>query len=380
VALCIITSHDEEEKARVVRILFLADDHLDYVSDPLYIGLSRLLGNEHVVDYPYKTAFHDSECRPWYLIQRPGRRYSREETLDLLRDHAFDLVCLASFRQESLDECAQLYRNVPFPPMVFVDGEDRASIRHDVVGQYPIQVYFKRDYFWQRGSKFRDLGALAWTFRGNLRLFERTFPLPLSIVMEALPDFGGIRKEIDVSYRGRASHPSRVKAVEILSRMEGIKFSGGVYADPDDRKYKLKAGAFERLRTKVLDNGLALAADREKKQAPEAYYREIASSRIAVALRGGGLTPPPRYYEIVAMKTLLISDLPKAVIPNEFVDRCHAIYCKDDLSDLENLVRRYLREDAAREAIVNDGFTHLMKFHTCERRAEYFLDVCRRVL
>jgi glycosyl transferase family 1 len=363
-----------------VRILFLTDETLDYVSDPLYVGLSRVLGYDRVVDYPYKSAFHDLGSRPWYLVQRPGRQYGREEMLDLLRDRAFDLVCLASFRRESLDECAQLFGKVSFPPMVFVDGEDHANIRHDVVERFPIGAYFKRDYVWRKGSGLRELGALVWAFHGDRRLFERTFPLPLSIVMEALPEVGVVSKEIDVSYRGRASHPIRGRAVEILSRMEGVQFSGGIYASPDDRKYKLKTGSFERLRTKVFDDGQAAAGDQQKKQAPEAYYREIAAARIAVALRGGGLTPSPRYYEIVAMKTMLISDVPKAAIPNAFVDRRHAVYCKADLSDLEGLVRRYLRDEAAREAIVHDGFAHLMKYHTCERRAEYFLDVCRRVL
>jgi len=102
-----------------VRILFLTDDALDYASDPLYVGLSRVLGNDRVVDYPYKGAFHDPESRLWCLSQCPGRRYSREEILDLLRDRYFDLVCLASFRQASLEECARLYEQVPFPPMVF---------------------------------------------------------------------------------------------------------------------------------------------------------------------------------------------------------------------------------------------------------------------
>lgn len=363
-----------------MRVLFLTDHHLDYAADALYVGLRRILGEGTVVDYPYKACFHEIGQVPWYLVPIAGRPWTREEILDRLRDKYFDLVCLASFRRESLDECAQLFGKVPFPPMVFVDGEDHAKIRHDVVERFPIEVYFKRDYVWRKGSRLRDLGALAWTFRGDRRLFERTFPLPLSIVMEALPEVGVVSKEIDVSYRGRASHPIRVRAVEILSRMEGVQFSGGIYASPDDRKYKLKTGSFERLRTKVFDDGQASTGDQQKKQAPEAYYREIAVARIAVALRGGGLTPSPRYYEIVAMKTLLISDVPKAAIPNEFVDRRHAVYCKADLSDLEDLVRRYLRDEAAREAIVQDGFAHLVKYHTCERRAEYFLDVCRRVL
>ena len=361
-----------------MRILFLTDQHLDYVADALYIGLSRVLGNEQVVDYPYKEAFHDPERRPWYLVQRPGRRFSREEILDRLRDRAFDLVCLASFRQEAIEECARLYERVPFPPLAFVDGADSPEIRHDVVGRFPIQMYFKRDYVWRIGSKLRDLAALVWTFRRDRKLFERTVPLPLSIIMDTLPDFSGVKKGIDVSYRGRASHPRRVKAVEILSQMDGVRFSGGVYASPDDRKYKLKAGTLERLKTKLLDDGLAAEADQQKKQTTDAYYREISASKIAVALRGGGRTASLRYFEIVAMGTMLLSDQPETVIPDDFVNRRHAVFCRSDLRDLEALVFYYLREDAEREAIAAEGYAHLLKYHTCERRADYFLEICQR--
>jgi hypothetical protein len=363
-----------------VRILFLTDDALDYVSDPLYIGLSRVLGNEHVVDYPYKRSFHDPEARVWCLAQRPGRRYGREEIVDLLRDRAFDLVCLASFRREAIDECARLYGQVSFPPMVFVDGEDGANLRHDVLGRFPVRVYFKRDYAWKMGSRLRDLGALAWTFRGDRALFERTVPLPLSLIMDTLPDCGGVRKDVDVSYRGRASHPRRARAVEILSKMERVRFSGGLYASPDDRAYKLKHGAFERLRTKMLENNLAPEADRLKKQAPGDYYHEIVASRIAVALRGGGLTASLRYFEIPAMGTMLISDRPETLVPDDFADRRHAVFCRPDLGDLAELVRHYLQDEKEREAIAVEGRAHLLKYHTCERRAEYFLDVCARMI
>src|SRR2546428_5410493 len=182
--------------------------------------------------------------------------------------------------------------------MVFVDGEDSPNLRHDVVGRFPIQVYFKREYVWGMGNRVRDFWARAWTFRGDRTLFERTVPFPFSLIMDTLPDFGSVLKQIDVSYRGHASHPRRMKAVKILSGMRGVRFSGGVYASPDDRKYKLKAGTFERLRTKVVENELASDVDRQKKMAPESYYREIAASKIAVALRGGGRTASLRAFEI----------------------------------------------------------------------------------
>ncbi len=363
-----------------MRILFLCDDQFDYVSDPLYVGLSRVLGNEQVVDYPYKPLYHDPQQKNWYVAQRPGVRRSREQVLDLLRDRAFDVVCLSSFRSPCLEECARLYGKVPFPPMVFVDGADDCSIRHDIAARYPIRLYFKRDYIWSLGHPVRRMAARWWSFRLDRSLFERTIPLPLSIVLDALPAIGAVPKDVDVSYTGRASHPRRVKTVEILSHMDEVRFEGGIYAAADDRKYKLVHGSVRRLWTKLMDGGPAAESDRSKHKSPDAYYREIARSKIAVAIRGGGWTPSPRYYEIVAMNTLLISDAPEAEIPHNFVHRRHAVFCRPDLRDLESLVRYYLREEKEREAVVREGHAHLLKYHTCERRAEYFLDACRRLL
>ena len=362
-----------------MRILFLTDAVGDFVSDPLYVGLSRLLGNVRVVDYPYKRRFHDPDSRVWWLPQRSGQHYSREEILDLLRDNAFDLVCLASFRQEGIEECARLHERVRFPPTVFIEGEDHDKIRHDVVGKFPISLYFKRDYVWGRGSSLQNLAELCWVFRRSRKLRERTIPLPISIVLDTLPELGSVPKEIDVSYRAHACHPRRAKALNILSQMNGVHFSGGLYVGAHERKYKLKAGRWERLITKLWDNSLVSKEDQQQKFKPEAYYRELAASKIGVAIRGGGRSYL-RYFEIAAMGTLLLTERPETVIPHNFVDRQHAVYCRADLGDLKALVQYYLREAAEREAIAREGRLHLLKYHTCERRAEYFVEACRRLL
>lgn len=363
-----------------MRILFLGDQEFDYASDPLYIGLSRILGEDQVVDYPYKPLYHDPTAKNWFMVQRPGRRYTREDIVDLLRSRYFDLVCLASFRQACLDEGRWLYNQVSFPPMVFVDGADDARIRHEIVRQYPLAIYFKRDYIWKFSNPLRAFGTLVGPFRGSHKLYSRTLPLPVSIIVDALPDLPPVEKTIDVSYTGRASHSRRAKAVDILSRMPGVRFSGGIYASPGDRRYKLIGHPIKRLITKVFDNREARASDQDKKQSPEEYYRAIAASKIAISIRGGGWTPSPRYYEIPALGTMLLSDPPESIIPNGFVDRQHAVFCRADLTDLNALVLYYLREDAEREAIAREGRLHLLKYHTCERRAEYFVEACRRFL
>lgn len=362
-----------------MRILFLGDQHFDYVSDPLYIGLSRLLGNDRVLDYPYKRLYHDSEASNWYMVQRPGIRYGREEVQDLLADKKVDLVCIASFRPDCLEEIARLYGRVPFPPLVFIDGADDAHIRHDICRRFPLALYFKRDYIWGMGSWLMDVGRRVWHFRGNRRLFDRTFPLPVSIIPEILPDYGRT-KDIDVSYTGRVSHPRRLGVEAKLSSMADVRFEGGVYAESTDRRSKLVTQGIKRLWIKMTNDGPVDRSMVEKKKAPAPYYQEIARSKIAVHIRGGGFTPSPRYYEIPLLGTLLLSDTPESVIPDNFEHGRHAVFFRNDLKDLEQLVRHYLHADKEREEIARAGKEHALKHHTCERRAEYFLDVCRRMI
>jgi hypothetical protein len=337
-----------------------------------------VLGDDAVIEHPYKPSYHEPDKVPWYSRPRPGKRRSREEIEDLLRDRFFDLVCLGSFRSEGLEELRSLHERVQFPPLVFIDGADDVRIRHELVRRYPIRVYFKRDYVWKLGRPLRDLRDFWTRFRGDRALFDRTFPMPLSLVLETLPEHAGLPRDIDVSYRGLASHPRRARAIEMLRQMRDVRFSGALYAGPRDRVYKLQAGVWRRLRTRLLDDRRVAQSEQSGRAEPPEYYREIAASRIALSLRGKGVTPSLRYYEIVALGTLLVSDRLESAIPEAFEHRRHAVYCRSDLRDLPAIVRYYLRNEAEREAIVQQGRAHLLKHHTCERRAEYFLEVCRR--
>ena len=360
-----------------MRILFLNDCNLDYTTDPLYLGLSRILGNEQVVDYPYKASFHEWEPCPWYMKPRPGRPYSEDEILDELREKRFDFVCVGSFRENCRKELIALSRRIALPPLVFVDGSDDLSIYHDFVDKFPITLYFKREYF--GGNGLKNSISLIKEFRWNSKLFSRTFPFPMSIVLDSLPSFDSEGRDIDVSFRGRASHPRRVQAVQILNGIGGIKFVGGVYGSPGDRKYKMVSGRLKRLWVKIFNNTEIETNAQRIRLEPTDYYRELASSKIALSIRGGGVATL-RYFEIVAMGALLVSDPSQALIPNDFVNGEHAVFCRPDLRNLRQVIAHYLRNNEERELLTMRAREHLLKHHTCERRAEYFLNICRRTL
>ena len=96
-----------------MKILFVVDQLQDLVSDPLYIGLVRLLGQEQVVDFPSKNIFHRREDKRWFLPQVPDLGYSETKIYVWLRGKAFDLVCGASHRSECLANVERLGQAVP---------------------------------------------------------------------------------------------------------------------------------------------------------------------------------------------------------------------------------------------------------------------------
>src|SRR2546426_7587239 len=210
-------------------------------------------------------------------------------------------------------------------------------------------------------------------------LFRRTHPLPFSVVMETIPDLRGKVKDLDISYAGRISNRKRIQAAGLLRANPDIRFEGYLYAEPMDRKSKLARGLLSVLLAKLQGDPYVSESERGTKLSPEQYYTLLGRSKIALSLRGGGFDTL-RYWEIVASKTLLVSEWPDIAIPHNFEHGKHAVFCRPDLSDLMEVVRYYVQHDEEREAITANGYAHLLKYQTCEQRAEYFLDICRRSL
>ena len=200
----------------------------------------------------------------------------------------------------------------------------------------------------------------------------RSLSLPYLKRFRLLQSFSGIP---DVSYAGRISHPKRQKAVEMLRHASGIKFLGGVYAEAEDRQSKLLTG-LPRLLIKLKGDPVVTVAQKGVKLSQSEYHTLLGRSTMALSIRGGGFDTL-RYWEIVASGTLLLSEQPDIEIPNNFVHGKQALFFRPDLSDLVDLVRIYARDPQRCATMAAEGYKHLLQYHTCERRAEYFLGVCR---
>jgi hypothetical protein len=365
----------------VMKVLFITLPAPDHITDQIYSGLCTLLGHQNVIDFPSKPTYHDPLAKMWFVPQYPASTISsEEEVVSLIRDQAFSFLCFSprSYPLNILDSLRKY--QIPLPPLVLIDGEEDTKIRYDLWSRYNVQTYFKRDYIWGTRNQAIDFLHAAQTFQWNRRLFAQTHPLPLALSLESIPNNEQAQKEVDISYTGRASHPSRPKAISRLTKIPHLKFEGGLYREPSDHIYKMKPGFTERLQAVPPTYEVPKLSPDPDQQGGNAYYDQIFRSKIAISLRGAGLTPPIRYYEIVACKTLLLSDIPYSIIPNNFINRKHAVFFKRDLSDLIQLAKYYAQHDSEREEIIDQGYQHLLQYHTCEKRAEYFLDICRKAL
>lgn len=361
-----------------MNILYLSDPAPDYLADQMYLGLCRVLGWEQVIDYPWKRVYHDHSHRLDYLPQTPGRAYDEGDITTLLRDGQLDLLVLSSPRAADGSMLDRIGRRVRLPPCVLIDGEDDADIRHDLVRRFGCRAYFKREFRWHADAGLRGRLEQWQAFRGDQDLFHRTFPLPFSVIPDAAPTPEDGPRDIDVSYAARASHPKRLRAWNLLKEASDLRCEGGLYAEPTDRQSKLMTG-LPRLLVKLRGDPRVTKSQLGARLTFREYHRLLGRSKMALSIRGGGFDTL-RYWEIPASKAVLVSEQPDICIPNNFEHGKHALYCQPDLSDLVDLVRTYLRDDAAREALALEGHRHLLRFHTCERRAEYFLGLCRQHL
>ena len=118
---------------------------------------------------------------------------------------------------------------------------------------------------------------------------------------------------------------------------------------------------------------------RHYKRRGKFFLEELSSSKIAYNFKGVGWDTL-RYWEVPGVSSFMVSGVPHIKIPNNFRDKEHAVFCKDNLSDLLPLTDYYLNHEEEREGIARNGAVHVERYHTYTKRAQYFLDICNEYL
>jgi Glycosyl transferases group 1 len=359
-----------------MKVLYLTDPELDYLADQVYDGLCAILGWQNVFDFPRKAAYHDPEARVGYLVQNPGHTYGLEDLAGMIRERQVDLAILSSPRRGVVDACRALAARVELTPVVLLDGEDDSRIREDLFRSVGAALYFKREFpigVRRRGGPWFESGGRC----DSTNLIGRTHPLPFSVTGASLSPVRDVRRDIDISFVGRASHHKRVRAVRLLKEATDLRFEGGVYVNSTDRSSKVAESWVGAMAAKLIGDPPARGSI--QKISPEEYRALLHRSKMALSVRGGGFDTV-RYWEIPASGALLVSERPDIVIPHNFEHGVHAIFCRPDLQDLPGWVRQLRDDEPERQRMAEAAHRHLLAFHTSEHRATYLLDLCRRLL
>jgi len=320
-----------------MKILFINSRSYDYLQDISFSGLIKALGPAQLCHWPpnpkfilpFKTypknlGFHSASAlsASW---QKPDIK-------------KFDVVMVGACKPDAFQFYLKIAASIPRQTLVvLLDGGDREEIGGDLArlgknnlfeearAARDFNLIFKREYL--EGNYYPD----------NIK------PLPFGFNFSRLPSLPNEQK-YQVTFWAVESHPIRTQALQLLQNNFDCT-KNGTTLNQTFKKYKRK-GKF--------------------------YLQELASSNMALNFRGGGWDTL-RYWEIPAVSRLMISQKPAIVIPNNFEHNKHAVFCKDDLTDLIDLCAYFLKENKKREAIAQAGHNHAVNYHSDLARAKYIL-------
>ncbi len=108
------------------------------------------------------------------------------------------------------------------------------------------------------------------------------------------------------------------------------------------------------------------------------YARLLGKSKIWLSTPSPAGLVGTRYYEVMATRTLLFCSRSEAY-QGLFEDGVHCVMFEPDLSDFDELLFYYLRNDAVRERVLDAAYAHVLENHTWERRVEQFTDEVREI-
>jgi len=312
-------------------LMLLPQTRSHYGLDVLYDGLCRVLGDDHVVEYPWRPSLHGViPSRLTYypcLFNRPGTARPFEQVLGEVRQGRFDLILFATAEPElDYTEARAIVQAAgDIPLFVLGAGDDCVNNLPGalaLLGRRSVHGYFKRE-------------CLACADYG-----PDTFPFPFAYADEHVPeDLTGPRPKAMFWAGHRLFGMRRL----YLQRMEAI------LGETFDATY-------------VQDE----------------YVAQMRASRMGVNIFGAGFDCV-RYWELPANGCLLFSERPPIRIPHNFRDGETAVFF-DDLKEFEDKLRHYIDHPDLTTEIARAGHEHFRHYHTGSARATQVLGYAEQAL
>lgn len=326
----------------------------DWSMDLIFAGLVKLVGYQNVFDYPHKDKHREWDpTRTDWGMERRTLGYtpwnglvssSRQEILSTAARR--ELTVILDERAESFEVYHQLGLGVLRTPVIVVAGHDR---------------------FWNDqgipGVRSMYGAELLHIFIDNVtpeveqqipQLGPNISPINLSANFEHYWMYPGIvEKTTDICFFGSTSNPDRHVVVDHIQ------------SHPEWKDMRLDI---------VLEGRPGVTDTFIPKRE---YFQRMAQSRVCLNIGGAAAGRAFRFYEIPWAGSFMLSQEFPAKQLHPFVDGVHCGYFAN-LDELDGWLDSALtcgNSDDMREAIAHQGREHLLRYHTCEARTRYILDV-----
>ena len=305
-------------------VLFITQPQSHYGLDVLYDGLCAVLGDDRVVEHPWKPMLHGETPREMEqypcAVDRAGEPMALDEILARLRAGYFDVVLFGDLdKRIGLAEIRDIVHAAGSTPWFLLDAQDECT-----------------DFF--RGAlEFLGLEAACGYFkREMLACFDygpRVAPFPFAYPDHRVPlEVSGPRPQL-LFYAGQRWCGLREL---YLSRIEAL------LGETFDRTYD-----------------------------QEGYVEAMRRSLMGLSAFGGGFDTV-RYWELPANGCMLLSERLPIRVPYDFIDGETAVLF-DDLPGLEEKVKHYAAHCDEAADIARAGHEHLKRRHTGSARARQVL-------
>ncbi len=311
------------------RLLMILEPFPDYGADVLFDGLAEVLGDDNVIDFPWKPTLHGAEPESQQnypcMFDRPGVALAFEDVVEQLRAGRFDAVLYGVHTNildgEQLKILTAANANTP----VYIIDQSDNSANHRVgmaahVGAPMDAPYFKREML-----QCLDYGPNA-------------FPLPFAYPIDRLKPIQTVRN-VPLFWAGHRRFGQRRLYLEHIESLLGQAF--------------------------------------DQHLAQEAYAEQLSNARIGLNLFGFGYDTV-RYWELPAHGAMLLAERLPIRVPHNFVDGESAVFF-DDLEELERRLMYYLKRPEGVARIAHAGRDHLEQFHTGTARAKQLLAHMQRL-
>lgn len=342
------------------RVLFLCHPESDWAEMGMFDGLCRLLGEENVVTYPYKPSYYGLIDTAYklpdgtYGVTAPAEQcvprrqgpWTRGKILDLI--DTFDLIYIASCRAFSLKAARELWPWIKNKLIAICETEDHEDWNQQLVDEFQPWACFKRCLTDDLKNKYPYLD-----------------PLPMSACLPSYYNqIDDTQKSLQVFSQLGNTHHIRERLTMRVAR------------------WLKKAGMEEQGRIGLIGKSLLGMFENDRYGESSLSYRDylqtIAHSLITFVVRGWGIEPL-RAWEATLFQTCIFwIQTPQWIYPYPFPDES-VVYLNENLDNLEDQLAYYIRNPDLAMQKGQASKSHLLQYHTSEKRAQYMLNIVSEI-